>query len=133
MGWSTLSVNADLMDAVSDICYAMTGFQNTWHGSRGTRWFYEIDTIKTDASDDTLFGNVYRESNGWHKGTFQIRSGELIHDKGGGICGIFTMAQFMGKMRYRNIRKSNPSLYKVLAEELKRDGIFSDLTDLYHV
>ena len=133
MGWSTLSVNADLMDTVSDICYAMTGFQNTWHGSRGTRWFYEIDTIKTDASDDTLFGNVYRESNGWHKGTFQIRSGELIHDKGGGICGIFTMAQFMGKMRYRNIRNSNPRLYKVLVDELKLSGIFSDITDICHV
>ena len=127
MGWSTLSVNADLMDAVSDICYVMTGFQNTWLGSRGTRWFYEIDTIKTDDSYDTLFGNVYRESDGWHKGAFQIQRGELIHDKGG-ICGILAIAQYMGKMRYRNIR--NPSLYKVLVEELKRDGIYSGLADL---
>ena len=122
MGWSTLSVNADLMDAVSDVCYTQTGLNNTWQDKQGARWFYEIDTRKTDTSDDSLFGDIYRdrESTATHAGTFHIKSGSLIQSHKS-FSGIFTMAQSMGKMRHRNIRK--PSLYNVLSEYLKRTGI----------
>jgi hypothetical protein len=120
MGWSTLSVNAELLDAVSDVCFTQTGLNNTWQDKQGTRWFYEINTSKTDASDDSLFGDIYRESDGTHAGNFHIKSGSLIQSHQS-FSSIFTLAKSMGRIRHKNIQER--ILFAVLAEDLRRFGI----------
>ena len=116
MGWSTLSVNTEVLDMVSDVCEMQTGLSNTWQDKQGTRWFYEINTIKTNVSDDSLFGDVYRESDGTHDGAFQIKSGELKQAHRS-FSALFTLSSFLGKT------SQYPSICAVLAEDLKRTGI----------
>ena len=104
MGWSTLAVNTEVLDIVNDVCYRQTGLMNTWQAKDGIRWFYEIDTIKTDASNDTLFGNVYRESDGTQAGAFHIERGLLIQNHQS-FSDLFALASKLKETKnYRIIR-----------------------------
>ena len=102
MDWSTRSVNDDLMDAVKDVCYTQTGVHNTWQDKQGARWLYLIPYRELSIYDDSLFGDIYRQSedstHATHAGTFHIKSGSLIQSHKS-FSGIFTLAQSMGKLR----------------------------------